>query len=326
MWLHANPSVQAFSLPGSMYLSILFGAAYGIVLGVFLSCICESFGSILCYTLSSFLAPPLLQLPYYRKMLEKWRKKLMGDHEKGEEVGKDSVFTVLLVLRILPFPPHWVANFVAPHLGIGMVMFWCSVFIGIIPVSVIHCIIGSSLDEMTSADDFKILSPRNVLGMAAVIVAVLIPVGLKRVFRTDLSDLGEEAEEALEVLDDIPAPVVVEFDEHGLPLRTQAVDSGVQLAGPSSGDPNLDTGRPRGKTPRAAWFNTVADDDAGASAYELRDPSETLQPKRSFNPFKAVREYNPLRSYGTISLDHVDHGASSSWWRFGSQRRGSIRL
>ena len=32
-------SVQTFTLPGSMYISILFGAAYGMVYGLFLSCI-----------------------------------------------------------------------------------------------------------------------------------------------------------------------------------------------------------------------------------------------------------------------------------------------
>ena len=35
----ANPSVQMFSLPGSMYISILFGAAYGIMSGLLLSCL-----------------------------------------------------------------------------------------------------------------------------------------------------------------------------------------------------------------------------------------------------------------------------------------------
>jgi hypothetical protein len=32
-------SVQTFSLPGSMYISILFGAAYGMIYGLFLSCL-----------------------------------------------------------------------------------------------------------------------------------------------------------------------------------------------------------------------------------------------------------------------------------------------
>lgn len=310
-----------------MYISILFGAAYGILPGLLLSCLCDSSGSILCYTLSSFLAPPLLELPYYRRMLEKWRTKIMGDAEKGTAVGKDSVFAFLLVLRIMPLPPHWVANFVAPHLGIGMGMFWLTCFLGICPVSVIHVMIGSSLDQMTSADDFNILSPRNIIGIAAVIVAVLIPVGLKRVIRTDLGDLSEEAvvEVDGERLDDIAEAEHVEFDEHGLPLPRRAVDSGVMLAGPSAGehDESIVSGRrsvlppmpgtKKGKG-RAILIDVVDDADPGGSAYELGAPEPA--PPRKAGLFKPTG----LRGYGTINIDPAEPQraeASSKWWRFG---------
>ncbi|CAK9782374.1 unnamed protein product [Cutaneotrichosporon oleaginosum] len=324
--------VQAFTLPGSMYISILFGAAYGILPGLLLSCLCDSSGSILCYTLSSFLAPPLLELPYYRRMLEKWRKKIMGDPEKGTEAGKDSVFAFLLVLRILPLPPHWVANFVAPHLGIGMGTFWLTCFLGICPVSVIHVMIGSSLDQMTSAEDFKILSPRNIIGMAAVIVAVLIPVGLKRVFRTDFGDLSDQPEAA--ALDTADAQAV-EFDEHGLPKRT-ATDAGVTLAGPSQGEPEREDsvasgrrsilppmpgtrgkgkGEGTGKGKGRAILIDVVDDDPGGSAYELGIPDSTPAPAPAKKGF-----FKPLRGaqgYGTINIDPAEprREASTSWWR-----------
>ncbi|OCF38102.1 transmembrane protein [Kwoniella heveanensis BCC8398] len=228
--------VQTFTLPGSMYISILFGAAYGIMYGLVLSCLCESFGSLLCYTLSAILAPPLLTMPFYRARVETWRIKIMGDPRKGKEVTWDSVFAFLIVLRIAPFPPHWIANFVAPHLGIGAFMFWASAFIGIGPVSVIHVTIGSSLDSMTSAADFHILSLRNILGLCAVVVAVLIPVGLKRVFKKDLGDLGE-AEEVLGETGsrerEVDVPAVGENREG---RRYHAIDSGVVLSLPSRGD------------------------------------------------------------------------------------------
>ncbi|WWC64564.1 uncharacterized protein I303_107175 [Kwoniella dejecticola CBS 10117] len=227
--------VQTFTLPGSMYISILFGAAYGMVYGLILSCLCDAFGSLLCYTLSSLLAPPLLTMPFYRARVETWRIKIMGDPKKGKKVTWDSVFAFLLVLRIAPFPPHWVANFVAPHLGIGMFMFWSSCFIGIAPVSVIHVTIGSSLDSMTSAADFHILSLRNILGLLAVVVAVLIPVGLKRVFKKDLGDLGEAEEvftESNRDERDIDVPPINGTQGR----RYHAIDSGVVLSLPSKGD------------------------------------------------------------------------------------------
>ena len=91
---------------------------------------CESVGSVLCYILSSILAPPLLTIPFYRARVETWRIKIMGDPAKGKQLSWLDLFAFLTVLRITPFPPHWVVNLVAPHLGIGLGMFWLSVFIG----------------------------------------------------------------------------------------------------------------------------------------------------------------------------------------------------
>jgi hypothetical protein len=107
-----------------MYISIIFGAAYGIIEGLLLSCLvrdhmcgwspamyegsnaswypipqCEAFGAVLCYTLSAIVGPPLLTIPSYRKRLETWRIRIMGDESKGERVGWDGVFAFLIVLR-----------------------------------------------------------------------------------------------------------------------------------------------------------------------------------------------------------------------------------
>jgi hypothetical protein len=127
-----------------MYIAILFGAAYGLLWGLFLSCLvglspfsrlqlipqCDSVGSVLCYTVSSLLAPPLLAIPFYRAKVETWRIKIMGDPSSGKAVSWTDVFAFLLILRISPFPPHWVCNCVAPHLGIGVGLFWVAAFFG----------------------------------------------------------------------------------------------------------------------------------------------------------------------------------------------------
>ena len=91
---------------------------------------CDSLGSVLCYTVSSLLAPPLLSIPFYRAKVETWRIKIMGDPASGKQVSWTDIFAFLLVLRISPFPPHWVCNCVAPHLGIGVGLFWVAAFFG----------------------------------------------------------------------------------------------------------------------------------------------------------------------------------------------------
>jgi len=235
----------------------------------------------------------------------------MGDPKKGKQISWGDVFAFLVVLRISPFPPHWVANFVSPHLGIGVPLFWLSCFVGIAPVSVIHVTIGSSLDTMTSAADFHILSVRNVLGLIAVVVAVLIPVGLKRVFKKDLGDL-EEAETAIEAVSPDTASIDVPCVE-GPARRYQAVDSGVILAGPSRGDDNLDTGSKRKGKGRALAIIADVDEDEGegngGSAEEIyiSQPIATVKSEKRPMGYGAIERVQPERM--------VTEGPAP-WWPF----------
>ncbi|WVR07671.1 hypothetical protein IAU60_004713 [Kwoniella sp. DSM 27419] len=312
--------VQTFTLPGSMYISILFGAAYGIIVGLLLSCLCDAFGSLLCYTLSSLLAPPLLALPFYRARVETWRIKIMGDPNKNKEVTWDSIFAFLLVLRIAPFPPHWIANFVAPHLGINPFLFWSSCFIGIGPISVIHVTIGSSLDGMTSAADFHLLSLRNILGLCAVVVAVLIPVGLKRVFKKDLGDLGE-AEEVLENASsrdrDIDVPPIGE----GMGRRYHAIDSGVVLSAPSRGD-GMGSKLVKGKGRALEIIPDLDEDDGEMAGISFSSELEGMEAdieagiaeatRDNISDHEEVWEYEVFDPEGRVQRVHVNRTRPSS--------------
>ncbi|KAJ7494588.1 hypothetical protein B0H11DRAFT_908791 [Mycena galericulata] len=192
--------LQAFSLPGSMYLSILGGAVWGMPIALPLVCVCVATGATLCYLISSALGPALLTLPKWKAMLDRWARKIQRN--------QDNMISFLIVLRIAPLPPHWVVNLIAPHVGISIPVFWISTALGILGVSVIHTTIGGGLDEMTSSDDFHLISWKNFFGLSAVVVGVMIPVGLrwwfgKRGVQAPADDeveetplvLGEEEEE-----------------------------------------------------------------------------------------------------------------------------------
>jgi uncharacterized membrane protein YdjX (TVP38/TMEM64 family) len=185
-------SLQAFSLPGSMYLSILGGAVWGVPRALPLACCCVATGATLCYLLSAALGPALLTIPKWKALLDKWAVKI--------QANKENMISFLIVLRIAPLPPHWVVNIVCPHVGIGLVPFWVSTALGILGVSVIHTTIGGGLDEMTSADDFHLISLRNFLGLAAIVVGVLIPVGLRYWFRGQAQNVAADEEEDEEAL------------------------------------------------------------------------------------------------------------------------------
>lgn len=176
-----------------MYLSILGGAVWGVPRALPLACACVATGATLCYLISAALGPALLTLPKWKSKLDKWSDKI--------EAQKDNIISFLIVLRIAPLPPHWVVNVICPHVGIGIIPFWTSTFLGIVGVSVIHTTIGGSLDEMSSADDFHLISWRNFLGLSAVVIGVLIPVGLRYFFKRELASV-QEVDETEELLDD----------------------------------------------------------------------------------------------------------------------------
>ncbi|KAI0261559.1 hypothetical protein BC834DRAFT_469120 [Gloeopeniophorella convolvens] len=187
--------LQAFSLPGSMYLSILGGAVWGVARALPLACACVATGATLCYFISAALGPALLTLPSFQTRLETWSTKISSQ--------RSNLIPFLIVLRIAPLPPHWVVNVLAPHLGIGLIPFWCSTFLGIFGVTVIHTSIGGGLDEMTSAADFHLISWRNFLTLAAVVVGAMIPVGIRYIFSREVADVGDaEARIVLEGEDD----------------------------------------------------------------------------------------------------------------------------
>jgi len=172
-----------------MYLSILGGAVWGVARALPLACCCVATGATLCYLISAALGPALLTLPKWKALLDKTASKI--------EANKENMISFLIVLRIAPLPPHWVVNIVCPHVGIGIIPFWGSTALGILGVSVIHTTIGSGLDEMTSPDDFHLISWKNFFGLAAVAIGVMIPVGLRYWFRKEVQEVVEAETEAM---------------------------------------------------------------------------------------------------------------------------------
>ncbi|KAJ6544835.1 hypothetical protein DFH09DRAFT_1040805 [Mycena vulgaris] len=208
--------LQAFSLPGSMYLSILGGAVWGMPIALPLVCCCVASGATLCYLISSALGPALLTLPKWKAMLDKWARKIQNN--------QDNLISFLIVLRIAPLPPHWVVNILAPHVGISIPVFWVSTALGILGVSVIHTTIGGGLDEMTSSDDFHLISWKNFFGLSAVVIGVMIPVGLRYWFgRGGVVVTEEEEDDEDEDEDEIIAMG---------PPRRQAVKTGDEARRP----------------------------------------------------------------------------------------------
>lgn len=193
-WVIVYMFLQAFSIPGSMYMSILAGALFGVPIALPLVCASVATGATICYLISKFLGVVLVALPSWQKRVDDWKEKL-AEHN-------DNMLSYLIVIRMMPLPPHNIVNILAPHLGISIPLFWLSTFCGIFAVSVIHTTIGEKLDQMTSPDDFNLFSLRNVLLLAGVCIAVLIPVFIRKFSKVESLEEGEESGHGAVYLDE----------------------------------------------------------------------------------------------------------------------------
>lgn len=113
----------------------------------------------------------LVAMPAWKMRVDSWKRQI------GEQ---DNLLSYLIIIRMMPVPPHFIVNLIAPHLGIAIPMFWVSTALGVTAVSFIHVTIGQKLDEMTSPSDFKLLSWHNFFLLAGVGIAVCVPIALRR--------------------------------------------------------------------------------------------------------------------------------------------------
>ncbi|RHZ86244.1 hypothetical protein Glove_53g96 [Diversispora epigaea] len=175
--------LQTFSIPGSMWLSILGGALFGLPISLLIVCGCSAIGSSNCYLLSKTYGESLVHSNFSTK-LSTWSSQLHA-HSRH-------LLNYMIILRLMPFPPNWFANIAAPHVGVPLSIFFIGTFLGVAGPSLIHVQAGLTINNLTSSEEFHIFSWTNVSALVLIGVAVLIPVWIKR--RSDRNVIIEDNE------------------------------------------------------------------------------------------------------------------------------------
>lgn len=167
--------LQSFSIPGSMWLSILGGTLFNFWLTLFTVSMCSAIGATFAYIISRSLGSVAV-IKLMGERLQKWNEQLVQH--------KQHMFNYMIVLRISPLPPNWTVNLGSPHLGVPIGPFFWGTFVGVAPPSFIHVQAGAALDRLSSSDKLELLTPINVLCLLAVAVVALIPVLVRRRFQS----------------------------------------------------------------------------------------------------------------------------------------------
>ena len=116
-------SLQTFAIPGSIFLSILLGFLYKFHIAIILICFSSAVGATLC---SYFVGKPLILHFFHNRIT---------NIVKYVNIYKDSLFYLMIFLRITPILPDWLINLCAPIVGKPLPTFVFGTFIVVVHYS-----------------------------------------------------------------------------------------------------------------------------------------------------------------------------------------------
>ncbi|ONH90505.1 hypothetical protein PRUPE_8G057800 [Prunus persica] len=161
--------MQTFMIPGTIFMSLLAGALFGVIRGLLLVVFNATAGASSCFFLSKLIGRPLVswlwpeKLRFFQAEIAKRREKLLN---------------YMLFLRITPTLPNLFINLASPIVDIPFHVFFLATFIGLIPASYITVRAGLALGELKSVKDlydFKTLVVLFLIGSV-----IIFPTLLKR--------------------------------------------------------------------------------------------------------------------------------------------------
>ncbi|KAK1273598.1 hypothetical protein QJS04_geneDACA012151 [Acorus gramineus] len=154
--------MQTFMIPGTIFMSLLAGALFGVVQGVALVVFAATAGASSCYFLSKLIGRPLVfslwpdKLKFFQVQVAKRRKKLLN---------------YMLFLRVTPTLPNTFINMASPIVDVPYHTFFLATFIGLIPAAYVTVRAGLALGELRSVGDlydFNSLATLFFIGLVSV--------------------------------------------------------------------------------------------------------------------------------------------------------------
>ncbi|KAG7025075.1 putative membrane protein [Cucurbita argyrosperma subsp. argyrosperma] len=157
--------MQTFMIPGTIFMSLLAGALFGVIRGLLLVVFNATAGASSCFFLSKLVGRPLVywvwpeKLKLFQAEIAKHREKLLN---------------YMLFLRITPTLPNLFINLASPIVDIPFHVFFLATLIGLVPASYITA--GLALGDLKSVKDlydFKTLSVLFFIGFISILPTLL---------------------------------------------------------------------------------------------------------------------------------------------------------
>lgn len=159
--------MQTFMIPGTIFMSLLAGALFGVLRGLFLVVFNATAGASSCYFLSKLIGRPIVNWL--------WPEKLRFFQAEIAN-RRDKLLNYMLFLRITPTLPNLFINLASPIVDIPFHIFFTATLVGLIPASYITVKAGLALGDLKSVKDlydFKTLSVLFLIGFISIIPTIL---------------------------------------------------------------------------------------------------------------------------------------------------------
>lgn len=153
--------LQAFSIPGSIGLSVVSGALFGVPVGFPLVIVCATIGPTISFALSYLVGRAVVRTVFPRQMA--W-------FSQQVEKRRRNLFNFLLFLRITPFLPNFFINLASPLLGVPLHYFVIATMFGIMPATFMHVSAGRQIQQMTELGSQFDVTKFVLLSLLGVIV------------------------------------------------------------------------------------------------------------------------------------------------------------
>ena len=166
-------SVVTFSIPGATVLSVTGGFIFGLEVGLILNIVSATIGATFL-----FLAVRL----GFGNLLTRFEKGSAKFSDLIEQL-KINEINILLLLRLIPVVPFFVANILPAIAGVSLKNFFWTTFLGIIPGGFVFTLIGANAGDFFDrgeAPDLTVFWSLEFLApLICLIILVAFPIFLK---------------------------------------------------------------------------------------------------------------------------------------------------
>lgn len=168
----AYMAATAFSVPGAIWFTITGGFLFGTVLGTGLSVLGATIGASLVFLAAQTSIGAML-----REKAGSWLSKMEKGYKEGE-------ISFLLIMRLVPVVPFWIANLAPAFLGTRISTFAWTTLVGIVPGAAVFASIGNGVGALIAQGeqpDLSVIFAPEILGpLVGLAVLAALPVIVKK--------------------------------------------------------------------------------------------------------------------------------------------------